>query len=66
MCKDVDGKIEFVYCPQEKSMRLYVKDAKSRNCLVRSIEIHLPLIPETIQGFFSVLEYNLKNVKYNT
>jgi hypothetical protein len=46
-------------------MKFFVKDAKSRDCLVRSIEIHLPSIPESIQGFFSVLKYNLKNVKFD-
>jgi hypothetical protein len=32
--------------------------------LVKSVEIHLPLIPESLQGFFSVFKYNLKNVKF--
>jgi len=64
MCKDEGGKIEFIYCPEEKSMRYFVKDAKSRDCLLKSIEIHLSLMPESLQGFFSVCRYNLKNVKF--
>ena len=47
-------------------MKFFVKDAKSRDNLVKSIQIHLPLIPESVQGFFSVLKYNLKNVKFDT
>jgi hypothetical protein len=43
-------------------MKFYVKDAKSRDDLVKSVEIHLPLIPKSVQGFFSVFRYNLKNV----
>ena len=38
-------KIKFSYSVDKKSMEFFVKDAKSRDCLVRSIEIHLPLIP---------------------
>lgn len=65
MCKDTSNNIVFVYCPQEKAMRFSTKDDKSRGCLVKSIEIHLPLIPESLQGFFSVFKYNLKNVKFD-
>jgi len=66
MCNDKDGdKIIFQYCPDEKVTRFFVKDSKARDCLVKCIEIHLPLIPEVLQGFFSVLKYNLKNVKFD-
>jgi hypothetical protein len=66
MCNDKDGeKIIFQYCPDEKVARLFVKDSESRDCLVKSIEIHLPLIPEILQGYFSVLKYHLKNAKFN-
>lgn len=65
MCEDKGGKIEFVYCPQEKSMRFFVKDAECRDCLVKSVEIHLSLMPESLQGFFSVFKYNLKNMKFD-
>jgi len=65
MCKDKGGKIEFVYCTEEKSTRFFLKDANSRDCLVKSVEIHLPLMPESLQGFFSVFKYNLKNVKFD-
>jgi hypothetical protein len=65
MCKDENENIIFIYCPDEKVVRLFLKDNKSRDCLIKSIEIQLPLIPESLKGFFSVLKYNLKNVKYN-
>ena len=66
MCNDTDGeKIIFQYCPDEKVTRFFVKDSKSRDCLVKCIEIHLPLIPEMLQGFFSVLKYNLKYAKFD-
>lgn len=64
MCKGKKENIVFVYCPDERVMRFFLKDYKSRDCLVKSIEIHLPLIPESLQGFFSVLKYNLKNIKF--
>ena len=60
------GKIAFEYFPDEKVIKFYVKDAKSRDNLLKSVEIHLPLMPESLQGFFSVFKYNLKNVKFNT
>jgi hypothetical protein len=65
MSKDKTGRIKFRYDIDDKAMKFFVKDSKSRDCLVRSIEIHLPSIPETLQGFFSVLKYNLKNVKFD-
>ena len=40
-------------------------DAESGDNLVKSIQIHLPLIPESVQGFFSVFKYNLKNIKFD-
>ena len=60
-----DKKIQFDYSVDEKKIRFFVKDAKSRDNLLKSVEIHLPLIPESLQGFFSVFKYhNLKNVKF--
>jgi hypothetical protein len=66
MCKCKKENIVFIYCPDEKVVRLFLKDNKSRDCLVKSIEIQLPLIPELLHGFFSVLKYNLKNGKFDT
>jgi hypothetical protein len=57
-------KIDFEYHPVEKVMKFYVNNAKSRNDLVKSVEIHYPLIPESLQGFFCVFKYNLKKVEY--
>jgi hypothetical protein len=66
MCGDKNGeKIIFQYCPDEKVTRFFIKDPKSRNCLVKYIEIHFPLIPEMLKGFFSVLKYNLKNAEFD-
>ena len=64
MSIDRADKTEFEYYPEEKVMKFYVRNAKSRNDLVKSVEIHYPLIPESLQGFFSVFKYNLKNVKF--
>jgi hypothetical protein len=67
MCNDKDGdKIIFQYSPDEKLTRFFFKDSECRDCLVKSIEIHLPLIPEMLKGFFSVLKYNLKYAKFET
>jgi hypothetical protein len=66
MSDDTNGNITFEYYPEEKFMKFFVKDAKSRDDLVKSIQIHLPLIPESVQGFFSVFKYNLKNLKFDT
>jgi hypothetical protein len=65
MCNDKNGKITFKYKADEKSMKFFVKDPKTRDCLVNSIEIHLPSIPESLQGFLSVFKYNLKNVEFD-
>jgi hypothetical protein len=53
-------KIDFEYYRDERVMKFFVKDAKSRDDLVNSVEVHLPLIPESLQGFFRVFKYNLK------
>ena len=64
MSIDKADKTEFEYFPEEKVMKFYVRNAKSRNDLVKSVEIHYPLIPESLQGFFSVFKYNLRNVTF--
>ncbi|HJR86011.1 MAG TPA: hypothetical protein VJ772_11680 [Nitrososphaeraceae archaeon] len=64
-CEDNMAKIIFSYCPDKKSIGFYINDAKSRDCLVKSIETNLPLIPESLQGFFSVFKYDLKNLKFD-
>lgn len=65
MNKNRIGRIEFEYYPDEKVVKFFVKDARSRDNLLKSIEIHLPLMPELLQGFFSLFKYNLKNVKFD-
>ena len=64
MCNDMDGKINFRYDIAEGNIKFFLIDSKSRDCLVKSIEVHLPSIPYILQGFFTVLKYNLKNVKF--
>lgn len=66
MSDDQHGKIEFRYFPQEKIMKFFVEDPRSRDSLVKSVKIHLPIIPDSLQGFFSVFKYNLKNIKFDT
>ena len=65
MGDDKRDKIDFEYYPDERVMKFFVKDAKSRDDLVKSVEVHLPLIPETLQGFFRVFKYNVKKVKFD-
>ncbi|HKQ20746.1 MAG TPA: hypothetical protein VJS91_01795, partial [Nitrososphaeraceae archaeon] len=59
MSDDKTGNITFEYFSDEKIIKFFVKDAKSMDNLLKSIQIHLPLIPESVQGFFSVFKYNL-------
>ena len=66
MCEDKSENIVFAYCPDEKAMSFFLKDNRCRDCLVKSVELHLPLIPESLQGFFTVFKYNLKNAKFDT
>ena len=66
MSNDKDHKIDFEYYPKEKVMKFFVKNAEERDNLVKSVEMHLPLLPESLQGFFSVFKYNLKNVKFDS
>ena len=66
MSDNKSGNITFEYFSDEKIIKFFVMDAKSRDNLVKSIQIHLPLIPESVQGFFSVFKYNLKNVKFDS
>ena len=65
MSDEKNGNITFEYFSDEKIFKFFIKDAKSRDNLIKSIKLHLPLIPESAQGFFSVFKYNLKNVKFN-
>ncbi len=62
---DNDSLIEFEYDADKKHMHFSLKDAKSRDSLLKSVEMYLPLVPESLQGFFSVFKYNLKNVKFD-
>ena len=66
MNNDKSDNITFEYHSDEKIYKFFVKDAKSRDSLVKSVEIHLPQIPESLKGFFSVFKYNLKNIKFDT
>lgn len=65
MSDDKSGNITFEYYSDEKIIKFFVMDAELGNNLVKSIQIHLPLIPESVQGFFSVFKYDQKNVKFN-
>jgi hypothetical protein len=51
MSNDEGDKIDFEYFPAEKLIKFFIMDAKARDNLVNSIEIHFPLIPESLQGF---------------
>ena len=62
---DSSEKIRFKYYGYNNSTKFFVRDAKSRDYLVKSIEIHLPSVPESLQGNFSVFKYDLKNLKFD-
>ena len=63
--KDNDSLIVFEYDADKKQMHFFLKDAESRDSLLKSVEAYLPVVPESLQGFFSVFRYNLKNVKFD-
>ena len=65
MCQNKQCKIELVYGPEEKCLRFFLNDDECRDCLVESIEIHLPLMPTSLQGLFSVFKYNLKQLNFD-
>ena len=52
MRDDNSDNIRFEYYSHEKIMKFFVKDAQPRDNLVRLIQIHLPLIPESFQKSF--------------
>ena len=64
MCKDTKNRITYRLM-EDRKLHYFLMDSKSRDCLVKSIEIHFPSIPETLQGLFSVLKYELKNVNFD-
>ena len=63
--KDKSDNITLEYYCDERINRLFVRDAISRDNLVKSIQVHMPLLPESIESFFTVFKYNLKNVKFD-
>ena len=63
--KDNDSLIVFEYDADKKQMHFFLKDAESRDSLLKSVEAYLPVVPESLQGFFSVFRYNLKNVRFD-
>jgi hypothetical protein len=65
MSNDKSDDMSFAYYCDERINRFFVRDAKSRDNLVKSIQVHMPLLPESVQSFFSVFKYNLKNVKFD-
>ena len=62
--KDKSDKITLEYYCDERVNRFFVGDAFSRDNLLKSIQVHMPLLPESIQSFFSVFKYNLKKVRF--
>ena len=63
--KDNDRLIVFEYDADQKRMNFSLKDAEARDSLLKSVEAYLPVVPESLQGFFSVFRYNLRNVKFD-
>ena len=51
MSKNKTDGIRFRYDIDEKDMKFFLKDSNSRDCLVKSIEIHLPQFPNLFKVF---------------
>ena len=51
MSDDKSGNITFEYYSDEKIIKFFVMDAELRDNLVKSIQIHLPLIPSQFKVF---------------
>jgi hypothetical protein len=49
----------------DKELDLSIKDRKSAGCLVKAIEINLPLMPLYTQGVFTKLANDLRQAKFN-
>lgn len=53
MYNDKSGEIKFKYDADDGTMKFYLRDARARDCLVKTIEIQLPLIdPRIATRFF--------------
>jgi hypothetical protein len=65
MNKEKSDNITLEYYCDERINRFFVRDALSRDNLVKSIQVHMPLLPESIESFFTVFKYNLKKVKFD-
>jgi hypothetical protein len=51
---------------QGKELDISVKDKKSADCVVKSIESNLALMPLFIQGVFTKLESDLKQARFDS
>lgn len=65
LSKDKSDKITLEYYCDERVNRFFVGDAFSRDNLVKSIQVHMSLLPESVQSFFSVFKYNLKKLRFD-
>jgi len=65
MNKEKSDNITLEYYCDERINRFFVRDALSRDNLVKSIQVHMPLLPESIESFFTVFKYYLKKVKFD-
>lgn len=65
LSKDKSDKITLEYYCDERVNRFFVGDVFSRDNLVKSIQVHMSLLPESVQSFFSVFKYNLKHLKFD-
>jgi hypothetical protein len=64
LCKDKVSDI--ILRSQGKEVDISVKDKKSADCLVKSIESNLALMPLFIQGVFTKLESDLKQARFDS
>ena len=56
MSDDKNGDITFEYYSEEKIIKFFVKDTKSRDNLVKSIQIHLPFNSRVGSRFFQCVQ----------
>lgn len=61
MCNDTKNEIELK--SQGKKLTWRYKDVKSRDCLIRAIEMHLSSMPLFLQGIFKKFAEDLREGK---
>ena len=62
LCNDKTNSI-MIRHTQNKELKFTLMDSKSKDCLIKAIEIHHPEMPILLQGVFNKLANDLKDGK---